>query len=153
MVNNDVGLFEPNLQRIIHKIIFCRRSYDDSFGMLKESLEHDSRNLEISSEFFMSDFEMNIRNSWMDKFPSTIPEDCHFHFVKAIWLIVKKQGMKAEYSSSKKNPRFGTLVRAVIGLPFVSINRINEAFENLKKMLKRLKGKRSKHLPRKCFVM
>ena len=39
-----------------------RESYDNMFSMLKEALE--GRGLELSAHYFMSDFELAIRNSF-----------------------------------------------------------------------------------------
>ena len=59
-----------------------RRSYDDLFGLLREALEHPSRRLELSAEWLMSDFELNIRAAWQDMFPGIQPKGCHFHYSK-----------------------------------------------------------------------
>ena len=47
-----------------------RQSYDDFFSLLKQALEHPSRDLELSAEWVMSDFEHNIRTSWQAIFPN-----------------------------------------------------------------------------------
>ena len=59
-----------------------RRSYDDFFNLLKDALEHPSRNLELSAEWMMSDFEHNIRASWESIFPGITGKGCHFHYAK-----------------------------------------------------------------------
>ena len=92
----------------------------------------------------MSDFENNIRKSWAENFPSVSPKGCHFHFAKAIWSIVKKMGMKSQYSAANKNPKFGTFIRCVIGLPFVPLERLNEGFQNLERIGSKVKGQKSK---------
>ena len=59
-----------------------RRSYDDLFALLKEALKHPSRNLALSAEWLMSDFEHNIRASWQETFPDVKAKGCHFHYAK-----------------------------------------------------------------------
>ena len=51
---------------------------DDDFF----SLEHPSRNLELSANWMMADFENNIRASWSAFFPAVTPKGCHFHYAK-----------------------------------------------------------------------
>ena len=59
-----------------------RQSYDDFFSLLKQALEHPSRDLELSAEWVMSDFEHNIRTSWQAIFPNIKAKGCHFHYAK-----------------------------------------------------------------------
>ena len=59
-----------------------RRSYYDLFTLLKKALEHPSRNLRLSAEWLMSDFEHNIRTSWEAIYPDVKAKGCHFHFAK-----------------------------------------------------------------------
>ena len=61
-------------------MLVFRRSYDDLFALLKEALEHPSRNLALSAEWLMSDFELNIRASWQETFPAVKAKGCHFHY-------------------------------------------------------------------------
>ena len=55
-----------------------RESYDTMFSLLKENLE--SRNLEMSALFFMSDFEIAIRDSFVSHNPGIEAKGCIFHF-------------------------------------------------------------------------
>ena len=64
-----------------------RQSYDDLFSLLKQALEHPSRDLELSAEWVMSDFEHNIRTSWQSIFPNIKAKGCHFHFAKVRFLL------------------------------------------------------------------
>ena len=59
-----------------------RESYDALFSMLKECLSR--RGLSLSAQYFMSDFELNIKNSFMSFFPDTECKGCLFHFAKAV---------------------------------------------------------------------
>ena len=56
----------------------------------------------------------------------------------------EKMGMKSQYSASKKNPKFGTFMGCVIGIPFVPLRRLEEGFNNLKRIGNRVKGQKSK---------
>ena len=55
---------------------------DDFFSLLKKALEHPSRNLELSAEWMMADFEHNIRAQWSAFIPAVTPKGCHFHYAK-----------------------------------------------------------------------
>jgi hypothetical protein len=98
-----------------------RYSYDEMFSLVKYALA--DRGLSLSAEFFMSDFELNIRNSFSSLFPEVTPKGCHFHFAKAIFSKVTKNGLKSDYSDAK-NGKFGGFVRACIGLPYVPLDRL-----------------------------
>ena len=51
---------------------------DDDFFCL----ENPSRNLELSVEWMMADFEHNIRASWSAFFLAVTPKGCHLHYAK-----------------------------------------------------------------------
>ena len=53
-----------------------RRSYDDMFNGLDIALK--KRDLELSSTYFMSDFETNIRESFVAHFPEIVPKDSSY---------------------------------------------------------------------------
>ena len=116
-----------------------RRSYDDLFSCLKIAIE--KRELELSASIFISDFETNIRTSFMNYFPSIKCQGCFYHYGKAIWSRVKKGGVSRYYSSKSVDPKFGQFVRLVIGLPFVKINHLERGLNNIEKMSKALKTK------------
>ena len=59
-----------------------RESYDTMFSMLEEALE--SRGLKLSAQYFMSDFEVAIRDSFTSHFPEVTPKGCLFHYSKAV---------------------------------------------------------------------
>ena len=69
----------------------CRRSYDDVFNGLASALK--KRDLELSAEYFMADFETNIRDSFTNVFPEISVKGCQFYFAKSIWSFVKKSGV------------------------------------------------------------
>ena len=114
--------------------VFCflpdktRNSYDEMFSMIKDALA--DRGLSVSAEFFMSDFEQNIRNSFSQLFPDVKPKGCHFYFAKAVFSKVSKNGLKPVYSDVK-NSKFAGFVRACLGLPYVPLERLNQGVRNL----------------------
>ena len=110
------------------------------FSMLKEAL--GSRGLELSAQYFMSDFEVAIRNSFTSHFPDVTPKGCLFHFSKAILSKVSKSGFKSDYS--KTSPQFGSFIRAILGLGYVPLYRFKEALRNLYVIAKRLSGRQRK---------
>ena len=86
-------------------VAFCllpdkkRQSYDTMFSLLKEALE--CRGLQLSAEYFMSDFEIAIRDSFVNHFPGIKAKGCAFHFAKAIISKVKSNGFKSDFSNTK----------------------------------------------------
>ena len=110
----------------------CRRSYDDVFNGLASALK--KRDLELSAEYFMADFETNIRDSFTNVFPEISVKGCQFHFAKAIWSRVKKSGFQTYYSIRSTEPKFGSFVRAVLGLPFVKIDELDRGMKNVEKL-------------------
>ena len=61
---------------------------------------------------------------------------------QAIWSIVKKKGMATAYSDPKTYPKFGSFVRAVIGLPYCPLERLDEAMRILERMARATTGSR-----------
>ena len=57
-----------------------RVSYSEAFSLLREALEQ--RGLSLSSEWFMSDFEVAIKQEFVHQFPAVKPKGCSFHFSK-----------------------------------------------------------------------
>ena len=116
-----------------------RESYNIMFSMLKEALSR--RGLELSAEFFMSDFEIAIRQAFMQIFPTVMVRGCLFHYAKAIVGKVHKKGFKSDFADMKNNGPFCAFVRSVLGLPYVPLRRLNEGIRNLYIMAKKLHGK------------
>ena len=100
------------------------------FGIIKDCL--NSRHLELSAEWFMSDFEVGIRNGFSLHFPEVTVKGCHFHMAKAFWKRVVNKGFKTVYSDSKNHPKFGGFIRACIGIAYCPLNRLSEALEGFK---------------------
>ena len=118
-----------------------RESYDTMFSMLEEALE--SRGLKLSAQYFMSDFEVAIRDSFTSHFPEVTPKGCLFHYSKAVLSKVSKSGFKSDYSN-KVSPQFGSFIRAILGLGYVPLYRFKEALRNLYVLAKRLTGRQRK---------
>ena len=57
---------------------------------------------------------------------------------------MKKKNRAEDYSNVKDYPKFGSFERPVIGLPYVRLNRIDEAMDILKKIRKATTGPRRK---------
>ena len=72
------------------------------FSGLKQALQ--KRDLELSASTFMSDFELNIRNSFTEHFDKVSCKGCMFHFSKCIWSRVKKSGLQLRYSVKSQDP-------------------------------------------------
>ena len=116
-----------------------RDSYDAMFSMLKECLSR--RGLSLSAQYFMSDYELNIKNSFMSFFPNTECKGCLFHYAKAVVGQVNKRGFKQDFSDVKKNGTFCGFIRAILGLPQVPLQRLNQGIRNLYIICRRLTGK------------
>ena len=80
----------------------------DMFNAVKQAL--NARDLELSASTFISDFEHNIRLSFNEVFPDVKTQGCYFHYGKAIWSRVKKDGMASYYSKKGSEPTFGSFV-------------------------------------------
>ena len=118
-----------------------RESYDAMFTMLKEALE--SRQLELSATFFMSDFECAIRDSFVMHFPEIEPKGCYFHYSKGIISKVAWNGFKGDYTS-KKNLQFSQFIQAILGLGYIPLPRLREGIRNLFILARRLVGRQRK---------
>ena len=73
------------LDSFLTKKVFYFRRYQHSMAdiiLLKKALQHPSRNLDVSAEWMMADFEHNKRASWTDVFRSVKCKGCHFHYAK-----------------------------------------------------------------------
>ena len=101
------------------------------FSLLKENLE--CRGLEMSATYFMSDFEIAIKDSFLSFFPDV-------DFSKAIISKVARNGFKAVYTK-KDCPQFSSFIRAILGLGYVPLERFREGLRNLYILAKRLTGK------------
>ena len=81
--------------------------------MFREALE--VREVRLSAEYFMSDFEPAIKQEFTNQFPLIKPKGCSFHFSKAIITKVQKSGFKSDYAK-RENVAFGSFIRAILGL-------------------------------------
>ena len=52
--------------------------------------------------------------------------------------------MATDYTNIKEYPKFGSFVRAVIGLPYAPLERLEEAVDVLKKLARAVSGQRRK---------
>ena len=77
-----------------------KESYDGMWSTLEDKLKENK--LSLSAEYFMSDFELNIRNTFSDHFPEITTKGCAFHMMKGMFSKVTKSGFKIDYSDSKK---------------------------------------------------
>ena len=131
------GVFVP--------VCFCllpdkkKESYEVMFSLLKECLE--SSGLELSAAYFMSDFEVAIRDAFQGTFQGIEAKGCAFHFSKAVLSKIARSGFKGDYQSSAE---FSCLVRAIFGLAYVPLERLAEALRNLYVLAKRLNDRQAK---------
>ena len=115
-----------------------KESYLVMFSLLKEALE--CLELELSAAYFMSDFEVAIRESFLSTFPGIEAKGCAFHFAKAILSKVARSGFKGDYQSC---PEFSAFVRAILGLAYVPLSRLAESIRNLYILGKRLNDRQA----------
>ena len=113
-----------------------KTSYEAMFEILLEAVE--AQNLALSAEWFLSDYEDNIRNSFAVYFPKTQIKGCQFHFSQALWKRVNKANLRSEYSK-KKNAAFANFIRACVGISFVPLNQLDNALNVLRRMGRELK--------------
>ena len=116
-----------------------RESYDAMFGLLREALETLGK--ELSASFFMSDFEIAIRESFLGTFQGIEAKGCAFHYSKAVLSKVARSGFKGDFQSSAE---FACLVRAIFGLAYVPLPRLAEALRNLYILAQKLDDRQAK---------
>ena len=78
---------------------------------------------------------------------------CQFHFSKCLWKKIRQNKMKPYYSNTK-NTEFSRFVRAALSIPFVPLDRLNEAMEILKQLVKTIKIKKAalQNLPNNSLI-
>lgn len=90
------GVFVP--------VCFCllpnkkKESYETMFSLLKEALETLGK--ELSAAYFMSDFELAIRNAFTGTFQGIEAKGCAFHYSKAVLSKVARSGFKGETTNN-----------------------------------------------------
>ena len=108
------------------------------FSLLNNALE--ALGLELSANYFMSNFEVAIRDSFLSTFPGMEAKGCAFHFAKAILSKVAKSGFKTDYQQC---PNFSAFIRATLGLAYSPPPRMTEALRNLYILAKKLTDKQA----------
>ena len=86
----------------------------------------------------MSDFEIAIRDSFVNHSPQNKAKSCAFHFAKAIISKVKSNGFKSDFSNTKVL-EFSAFVGSILGLAYTKLSRFREAIRNLYILASRLK--------------
>ena len=138
--------------KVFVPVAFCllpdkkRRSYDSMFSLISEALK--SQRLELSAEYFMSDFEISIRDSFVSHFPDIQAKGCGFHYSKAVIKHVSTSGFKSDYSSSSE---FSSFIRAILGLAYIKLSRFREGLRNLYILAQKLKTVRHRKFASKMI--
>ena len=98
------------------------------------------RDLDLSATSSVSDFENNIRRTFEEKFPNILIKKCYFHFAKAIRSRVKKKWFAKIQFKKRDEPKFGSFVRLLIGVPLFKIEYILKGVKNKRKVFSQLKN-------------
>ena len=94
---------------------------------LKEAAMSDG--LILNPKVIAVDFEAAAIAAFRLHFPNAKISGCHFHFSTAIYKKLVELGLKTFYAS---NSKFKYWVRLFMSLPFLCIDDIDEAYEELK---------------------
>ena len=79
-----------------------------------------------NNEFFLCDFERQIRTSFLLYWPYARVLGCYFHFSQLVWKRVKKNGFQVVY---EKDDNFNAIIRRMSALPFAPKKDLDEAFK------------------------
>ena len=67
---------------------------------------------------------------------------CQFHFSKCLWKRIRSNKMKPFYSDVK-NPEFSSFIKATLSLPFVPLERLDQALDILRSLQQKIKPKKA----------
>ena len=71
-----------------------RETYDVFFGLIHAYLDVHQLPNTFADGFFMTDFEVNIRNAFSMFWPDVRMLGCYFHFSQLVWRRVKSRNIQ-----------------------------------------------------------
>ena len=114
-------------------VLMSHKSYDMYFYVFKfkkNILEKEKVDFDVQNTYFMLDFEKSSRKELKDIYPEANILGCYFHYVKALWTKVKKEGL------TKKKIFFDTyiLIFAFKMFQFIKNIQKNNFLEEIEKL-------------------
>ena len=70
-----------------------RETYDVFFGLIYDYLDAHQLPNKFEDGYFMTDFEVNIRNAFSMFWPDIRMLGCYFHFSQLVWRRVKSRNI------------------------------------------------------------
>lgn len=106
-------------------IVACDKkteTYEEIFNeLLKLKPEFKPKHITI-------DFEQAAIKALNNCFPESSIHGCYFHFSQNLWKHVQQVGLKTKYS---EDPDFALNIRLILSLPFIPIEDIEAAFQEI----------------------
>ena len=104
---------------------------------------NDNNNLpnNFANQYFMTDFEVAIRDGFRLFWPDINLLGCYFHFSQLIWKRVKQNGFQTTYETDED---FHAFVRRLASLPFVKSGDLDKGFDIFSKRANDLKNEKVK---------
>jgi len=105
-----------------------RQTYRHLFNCME--LAAEEYKIELKPKKFFVDFEAAAINDFKLAWPSAEIKGCFFHFAKAILRKAVELGLKQQYEKNEKD--FQKWLKFFMGFAFLSLDELDEAFEELK---------------------
>ena len=94
---------------------------------------------DFAPQTIMVDFEMALRNSLSQVFPSAVVDGCYFHFCQAVLRWVRENGLKKSYDDGINNPLTNSWtpgpvrvwIRRLMQLAFLPVDDVVPSFIEL----------------------
>jgi hypothetical protein len=106
--------------------------YETMLSVLKRSIQEIVPKADVLSnpKFVSTDFELSAITAFRAAFPTAQSTGCYFHFAQIMWRKLQNQGLQETYNR-RENEVFRKNFKAILGLPFVPLDDVEEAFDEI----------------------